>query len=202
MAFAIEEQNLSWFASQERCAEPDLPALVATYSGLLYRVAFSILRHPAEAEDVVQETFLRVLQHPAKLPTIRDLRPWLVRIAWNLSLDRKRRVTPQQIDDTCAAALISPNPPADTALASANQLASVLAIVERLPRRQRDVLLLSAIEELTTAEIAAILHHSESTVRSLLFRARARIRERLAESTAASRNDDRKNNLASKGGLS
>jgi RNA polymerase sigma-70 factor (ECF subfamily) len=198
MDFAVEGQHLRWLASDKVAAEPDLPALVATYSGLLYRVSYSVLRHSAEAEDVVQETFLRVLQHPAKLAAINDLRPWLVRIAWNLTLDRKRRVTPLQIDDAFAAALISPQTPADQALDAAHHLATVLAIVERLPRRQRDVLLLSAIEELTTAEIAAVLHHSESTVRSLLFRARARIRQRLLAANA----NPRPRSLFRKGGQS
>jgi RNA polymerase sigma-70 factor, ECF subfamily len=198
MDFAVGEQQLRWLASEERCAEPDLPALVATYSGLLYRVSYSVLRQAAEAEDVVQETFLRVLQHPAKLAAINDLRPWLVRIAWNLSLDRKRRITPQQIDDASIAALVSPETPADQALDAARHLASVLAIVERLPRRQRAVLLLSALEELTTAEIASVLNHSESTVRSLLFRARTQIRQRLA----AADSGQRQQSLFRKGGPS
>jgi RNA polymerase sigma-70 factor (ECF subfamily) len=60
---AIGEQSLRWFSAAERVeAEPDLASLVRDYSGLLYRVAFSILRNAAEAEDVVQDAFVRVLQ--------------------------------------------------------------------------------------------------------------------------------------------
>ena len=66
-------------------------ALVAQYSTTLYRVAYSITRNSAEAEDAVQETFLRVLRHREKLGEIRDHRVWLVRITWNVVLDRKRR---------------------------------------------------------------------------------------------------------------
>ena len=54
MASAIGEQSLGWFASESTCDEPDITALVGTFSGLLYRVAFSVLRNSAEAEDVVQ----------------------------------------------------------------------------------------------------------------------------------------------------
>ena len=58
---AIGEQALRWFSAESAVAEPDLTALVRGYSGLLYRVALSVLRNPAEAEDVVQDAFLRVL---------------------------------------------------------------------------------------------------------------------------------------------
>jgi RNA polymerase sigma-70 factor (ECF subfamily) len=64
-------------------------------------------------------------------------------------------------------------------LAEARRLAKVLAAVDRLPQREREVLLLTAIEELTIAEIAAVLKKSESSVRSLLFRARAHLQQRL-----------------------
>jgi RNA polymerase sigma-70 factor (ECF subfamily) len=81
---AIGEQSLRWFSAAERVlAEPDLPALVRDHSGLLYRVALSILRNPAEAEDVVQDAFVRVLERRRQLAAIVEIRPWLVRIAWN-----------------------------------------------------------------------------------------------------------------------
>jgi RNA polymerase sigma-70 factor, ECF subfamily len=53
--------------------------------------------------------------------------------------------------------------------------------MERLPRREREALLLSAMDELSTAEIGLVLGKSESSVRSLLFRARAHLRERLKD---------------------
>jgi RNA polymerase sigma-70 factor (ECF subfamily) len=182
MAHAIEEIGLGWLASEDARDEPDIAALVTVFSRLLYRVAFSIVRHPAEAEDVVQETFLRVLENRLQLPSIRDLRPWLVRIAWNLALDRKRRIQPAQLDELLAAGLASSERPADEVLAEARRLAEVLTLMERLPRHERNVLLLAAVEELTTTEIAAVLGKSESSIRSLLFRARAHIQERLGRS--------------------
>src|SRR4051794_31167601 len=68
-----------------------ISALVEEFSGTLYRVAYSVSRNAAEAEDAVQETFLRVLRHQDQLGEIRDLRVWLVRITWNVVLDKKRR---------------------------------------------------------------------------------------------------------------
>src|ERR1035441_11014089 len=97
---AIGEQSLRWFSAErvEADAEPDLTALVRDYSALLYRVALSVLCNPSEAEDVVQDVFVRVLQHQRELAGIIEVRPWLVRIAWNLALDRQRRIRPGQID--------------------------------------------------------------------------------------------------------
>ena len=179
MAIAIGETGLGCMAAEDARDEPEISALVASFSGVLYRVALSLLRHPAEAEDVVQETFVRVLEGRARLAEVRELKPWLVRIAWNLALDRKRRTAPVQMDEVVSASLISRERPADEAVAEARQLARVLAAVDRLPRAERDVLLLSAMEELSTAEVAVVLKRSESSVRSLMFRARAHLRERL-----------------------
>jgi RNA polymerase sigma-70 factor (ECF subfamily) len=154
-------------------AQLDLAQLVATYSSLLFRVAHSILRNRSEAEDVVQDTFLR------------DLRPWLVRIAWNLSLDLQRRIRPDQIDPLFAQSLVATNLPADQALAEAQRMNLVLQALDRLPKDERQALLLSALEELSTAEIATILHRSESAIRALLHRARTRLRTRLEKGVKA-----------------
>src|ERR1700753_3044741 len=88
-------------------SEIDLSSLVEGYSRLLFRVAFSVLRDQAEAEDVVQDTLVRVLLHRSRLSGVRDLRVWLVRIAWNLALDRKRRLRPEQLEEAFACSLMS-----------------------------------------------------------------------------------------------
>ena len=177
MALA-EECSLS-ISSTESTREIDLAALVETYSKLLYRVAHSVLRSSTEAEDVVQDVFVRVLEHYDSLPAVRDLRVWLVRIAWNLAIDRKRRIRPGQLDEAFAQTLAAQNLPADIAFDEARRIALVLAEIERLPKSERHVLLLSAIEEMETSEIAQVLGRSESAVRALLFRARSRLRRRL-----------------------
>ena len=167
------------FVSAETTSETDLTALVQTYSGLLFRVAHSILRHRAESEDVVQDAFLRVLEHKKEIPAIRDLRVWLVRITWNLAIDRRRRIRPDQLDEPFAESLVAHSIPADQALSDARQITATLREIERLPKPERHALLLSAIDELSITEISTLLHRSESAVRALLFRARTRLRERL-----------------------
>jgi RNA polymerase sigma-70 factor (ECF subfamily) len=79
-----------------------------------------------------------------------------------------------------AKSLASATVPADAAMAEAQRYQCVLREIERLPKAERHVLLLSAIEELGTAEIAAVLRRSESAVRALLSRARARLRDRIS----------------------
>jgi len=178
---AIGERSLQWFAVERVVEEPDLAELVHNYSSLLYRVALSLLRNPSEAEDVVQDVFLRVLQSQHQLATINDLRPWLVRIAWNLAMDRCRRVRPEQLDAPFAEELVSADLPADLAIAEAARIRQVLDAMERLPKRERQALLLSAMDELNASEIATVLGRSQSTVRSLLFRARTHLRQRLQD---------------------
>ncbi len=160
-------------------SEVNLADLVHTYTALLFRVAHSVLRNRSEAEDVVQDVFVRLLEHRPSLYEVRDMRVWLIRIAWNLALDRRRRIRPEQMDDTFAQALVAATVPADQALNQAQQIRSVLFELERLPSGERHVLLLSAVDELGTAEIAHVLGRSESAVRALIFRARTRLRDRL-----------------------
>jgi RNA polymerase sigma-70 factor (ECF subfamily) len=176
---SIEGGSLVLFSTERAESEVDLAALVENYSRLLFRVAHSILRSRAEAEDVVQEVFVRVLKQRRSLPAIREMRLWLTRIAWNLALDHKRRIRPEQMDESFAESLAERSVPADERLAQAQSMRLVLREIERLPRSERHVLLLSAIEELGTAEMAVILGKSESAVRALIFRARTRLRERL-----------------------
>ena len=176
---SVEGCSLALSSMEGARSEIDLAALVETHSSLLFRVAHSVLRSRAEAEDVVQDVFVRVLEHRRSLIAVRDMRVWLVRVAWNLAIDRRRRIRPEQFDEGFAEGLIARNLPADEALNEAQRLRAVVRELERLPRAERDVLLLSVVEELGTAEMAEVLRRSESAVRALLFRARTRLRERL-----------------------
>jgi len=168
--------------------EAALAALVDEYASTLYRVAYSVLRNASDAEDAVQETFLRVLRHRDTLGEVRDHRVWLVRIVWNIVLDRKRRAkTRPETDDVAELARVLPSDglSAEQRAAAAQHHAQVLACVERLPSKEREVLMLSAFEELSSVEIASVLGITESSVRSRLFRARNLMAELLQYTRSA-----------------
>ncbi len=161
--------------ARRRTEDAAISALVDQYAGALYRVAYSVLRNSTDAEDAVQEAFLRVLRHRDTLDEVRDQRVWLIRIVWNIVLDRKRRAkTRPETDDVSELARVLPSTglSAEELAAAAQHHAHVLACVEQLPAKEREVLLLSAFEELSSVEIAAVLGITESSVRSRLFRAR------------------------------
>src|SRR5580693_7957501 len=160
---------------EARAQEEALEALVDQYATTLYRVAFSVLRNQSDAEDAVQEAFLRVLRHREQLEEVRDARVWLIRIVWNIVLDRKRRAkTRPETDDVSELARVLPagGLSADQRAMAAQHHAHVLQCLEQLPAKERQVLMLSAFEELSSVEIAAVLDITESSVRSRLFRAR------------------------------
>jgi len=187
---ATNEQTLIWpLGRTPSLTEHDatnvlseISALATEHSALLFRVAFSVLRNASDAEDVVQETFLRVLKHQRKLAAIESPRVWLIRIAWNLALDRKRRSHTMPMVEEAEEILrrhASTEATAEVALGAAEDCVRILRMMDKLPRKEREMLRLSAIEELETAEIAAVLQTTESSVRSCLFRARQRLRELL-----------------------
>ncbi|QNI30709.1 RNA polymerase sigma factor [Alloacidobacterium dinghuense] len=186
---SCEAQAAGWFYTQPVLKTREdvseiITALVAEYSTTLYRVAYSVTRNAAEAEDIVQETFLRVLRHQNKLGEIRDARVWLVRIAWNLALDRKRRSKSRPETEDIAdlvRTLPSAERRADDAVISTQEHARVLALIDQLPAKERQALLLSALEELSTTEIASICSTTESSIRSRIFRARRELAELLTK---------------------
>jgi RNA polymerase sigma-70 factor (ECF subfamily) len=161
--------------ARQHAEEDALAALVSQYAATLYRVAYSVLRNSADAEDAVQEAFLRVLRHRDTLSEVRDQRVWLIRIVWNIVLDRKRRSkTRPETDDVSELERVLPagGLSAEQRAAAAEHHAHVLACVEQLPDKERQVMMLSAFEELTSVEIASVVGITESSVRSRLFRAR------------------------------
>ena len=184
---ATDERILNWTIGSavtydESDALRQVGWLATEHSALLFRVAFSVLRNASDAEDVVQEAFVRALKHRQKLAAIENPRVWLVRIAWNLALDRKRRLRSLPMLQEAEELLqnhASTEATAEKSLGSAEGYVRILRMMDKLPRKEREVLRLSALEELGTAEIAAILQTTESSVRSCLFRARQRLRERL-----------------------
>src|SRR5882757_838338 len=76
-------------AMATEAAAPTVETLVASYSLMVFRIAYSILRNHHDAEDAVQECFLRAVKYGRDLEHIRNVRTWLGRIAWTVALDRR-----------------------------------------------------------------------------------------------------------------
>jgi len=158
-----------------------IEGLVREHARFVFQVAYSVLRHSHDAEDVVQETFLRVVRHKSELAEVRDPRAWLARIAWRLAIDR-RRAAPSTADDPepLLAQLQARGLSAEQIVARREMRKLMEALVAALPEELREPLQLSTVEEMPSAEIAAVLGVPEPTVRTRLFRARQMLKEKLA----------------------
>jgi RNA polymerase sigma-70 factor (ECF subfamily) len=182
-----------------RTAEPDLiaaarsrdetaiRALIKANNQRLFRVARAVLRNDAEAEDVVQATYVKAF---TKLDSFRGdsaFSTWLTRIALNEALGRKRRQRPTvDIDamDQTADVIVFPGASPE-AEAGRRELSRLLAAaIDKLPEPFRLVFVLREIEGLDVAETAAFLGIKPETVKTRLFRARRLIREALSERIA------------------
>ncbi|MDD5544612.1 MAG: sigma-70 family RNA polymerase sigma factor [Acidobacteriia bacterium] len=140
---------------------------------LVYRVALGVLADRADAEEVAQEVFLRAYR---KLSSLRDgdkFRSWVARMSWRLAINRQRAMSRARRRDSLWLESTPPLQGNIETLAAEREFHSRLrAEIDRLPEKLRGVLLLSAVEDLQTREIAAVLEIPEGTVRSRLHLAR------------------------------
>lgn len=166
-------------------------ALMRRHNQLLFRTARAVLASDAEAEDAVQEGWIRAWR---ALPTFRAdsrLSTWLVRIIRNEALGRLRRRSGQVIPletamlsqepDTQAALTEEPARGPEQELLRAQIRQLMEARIDLLPEAYRSVFMLRAVEEMSVEDTAAALEIPEATVRSRFFRARSLLREGLAQ---------------------
>ena len=156
--------------------EREFESCLAQCSTLAFRVAFSVLRHREDAEDVAQDALVRAHRSLHTLRHRDRLQAWLVRTTWRLALDHRRgeqRRLIRQFDHACTSAT-----PDDTA--AARERARLLwEAIDALPEKLRLALILSGIVGHDIAEVARLLGLPEGTVKSRLFHARRRLQERL-----------------------
>jgi RNA polymerase sigma-70 factor, ECF subfamily len=157
-----------------------LETAVREHSRLVYRIAYSVLRNPADAEDATQETFLRALRYGNKLARIQDQKAWLARIAWRVAVERRKNMAkvPAGAEEV-GEALVAPGHGADRVLLERERSALLERLISALPSALRDPLVLSTLEEIAPREVASMLGISEAAVRSRAYRAREILRERL-----------------------
>jgi RNA polymerase sigma-70 factor (ECF subfamily) len=164
--------------------------MVEAYSSQIYRLALKMLNNPQDAEDILQETFIKAFRGLKGFDGRSSLSTWLYRIATNealMHLRKKRPDTisidepleteegeqePRQIVDWCCLP--------EEELMTAESRAYLDKAIDALPQSLKVVFLLRDVEGLTTEEVTEVLNLSETAVKTRLSRARLRLREELS----------------------
>ena len=158
----------------------DVERIVRQHTRFVFGVAYSVLRNREDAEDAAQETFLR-LSRQSNLADIRDIRLWLARVAWRVAVDRIRKHREQSTDDTPEfMESVADTAPGAEQVAIERQMKALLdRMIAGLPRELRDVVLLTTVQEMSSADVAEVLGIPEGSVRQRMFRARQVLREKM-----------------------
>ena len=157
--------------------EPALRDLAALHGGRVVRIAQRMLGSAAEADEVAQETLVRVWQHAARWdPARASLATWIGTIAWRLCADRLRQPGRHtHMDLEAAYDLASPEPDAEAALIRQQTLRHVQTAMDALPARQRAAFVLFHLEDVSGQDAAQIMGLGQRAFWSLLHRARSAV---------------------------
>jgi RNA polymerase sigma-70 factor (ECF subfamily) len=176
--FKKRGKNMSW----DHAGAGQACTMGIEYLDGLYSYALGLTRNHAEAEDVVQETYVRALQAMGKLRADSNVKGWLFTILRNVWLNqlRKWRNGPQMIalelEDGGANSIAEPSKDSLELYVSKMEAQQVRAAIQELPLEYREIILLREYEELSYQEIAGVLDCPVGTVMSRLGRARAKLR--------------------------
>ncbi len=162
-------------------AAAEFEAAVREHARFVYKIAYAALRNHHDAEDAVQETFVRLFRHRHEWPEIRNPRAWLARTAWRVAADRKRRPPEISLDAAAQAVLVlRAQGAAPDEIAAKREVSALLAhLIQALPLDLRDAVTLSTVNDLSSPEIGELLGIPEGSVRERLWRARRILREKL-----------------------
>ncbi len=162
-----------------RRGDPDaLTAMISRYQNRLYRYLLRLVREPAAADDLFQQTWLRVMEKIGRYDARRNFESWLFSVAHNLAVDSWRGKRGESLDDTGdggehmpPARLRSGDPDALERLLDFERGAQLAACIHRLPAIHREVLTLRFEEDMKLEEIAEVAGIPLATVKSRLRRA-------------------------------
>ena len=157
--------------------EREFEARLVESSTLAFRIAFSVLRHRQDAEEVAQEAFVKAYRRFTELRDRDRFRAWLVRMTWRLAIDRQRhdrRRAARERNQEMAAA-----PDAADEVLARERADRLWRAIDALPDKLRVVIVLASIEGHDIAEVARLLALPPGTVKSRLFLARQRLKEQL-----------------------
>jgi len=157
--------------------------LVQAYSRRVLSIAIGLVRNRADAEDLAQEAFVKAFETLHRFREGKPFGPWIYRIVTNLALDllkrKARRDESRNVDATDTIATRRDD--ADRALTTRELAGRIDEAIESLPPIQRAVARLLLVEEFSHGEVAEMIGLRESTVRSHLALARAKLREALGD---------------------
>ena len=169
-----------------RRGDPDaFDAVLARYQNRLYRYLLRLTANAAVAEDLFQETWLKVITRIHRYDERRPFEPWLFSVARNLAVDHLRKVSPESLDEpsesgeTGAARLGADEPGSLERLLERERRGLLERRLEELPALYREALSLRFEEEMTFEEIAEVLSAPVSTVKSRVQRALSTLRKRM-----------------------
>ena len=160
---------------RERRRDEAIALLLPAFRRKVFGLAYSFLRDREAAEDVAQEVFIKVWRALPGFDGRASVSTWIYTIARNASLSALRARRPQSsLSDpavTAAVEALNPIPAADVGV----DRAAILRLVDQLPTKQRQVIMLFYMEAQSHEEVAAMLAMPVGTVKTLLHRARARL---------------------------
>src|SRR5688500_8237352 len=169
------------FVGVDHALEREFEARLVESSTLAFRIAYSVLRNREDAEDAAQDAFAKAYRNFRQLRDRNRFRAWLARMTWRLAIDRYRtRHRRQAVELSANDNGGTPPPETATDIFDARERAELLwRAIDALPEKLRIVLVLATIEGHEVTEIAALLEIPKGTVKSRLFVARQRLKEKL-----------------------
>lgn len=165
-------------------AKPEFDQLVEQHGREIYVYLYRLLREPADAEDCLQEAFLRAYRAYDRLDAGANYRAWLYRIAHNLAMTylKQRARQAEQLPDQ----LPSPEPPIEQRFEQGQLLDRMRAAVKSLPPKQRSALVMRKYQELSYDEIALALEIRPEAARANVYQGLKNLRSRLSAAADAS----------------
>src|SRR5688572_20635617 len=159
-----------------------MEAIMRKHNRMLFRAARAILKDDAEAEEAVQDAYLKAFRAMGEFRGESKLSTWLVRIAVNEALMRRRRIarSAEVVELNMDLNVASEEESPDRAAARGQVRRLLESKIDALPDSYRTVFMLRGLEELSVEETAQALDIPEATVRTRFFRARSLLRESLS----------------------
>jgi RNA polymerase sigma-70 factor (ECF subfamily) len=174
-ALQVGEYEIGWSTSlgDEAQSASEFEQRVRDYHRLVFHVAYAVLSDRADAEEVVQDAFFRAYRKLSGLREPQKFRSWVTRMGYRLALNRCRAAKRAlQRDSSWREMSEGTEGNVENIVAQREMQRRLREEIERLPRKLRAVVTLTAVEELETRDIAAALRIPEGTVRSRMHLAR------------------------------